>query len=155
MENKYALISVFNKEGIVDFVKELSKLDISIISTGGTAAILRRSGIKIKEISELTGFSQMLDGRVKTLHPIVFAGILAKRDEKKHMNSLKKQGIKTIDLVVCNLYPFEETIQKPKVSTSEVIENIDIGGPTLIRAFLRTVMGSSSVLPSRSNGILS
>lgn len=134
MENKYALISVFDKKGIVDFAKELSNLGISIISTGGTATVLRDSGVKIKEISELTGFPEMLDGRVKTLHPIVHAGILAKRDEKLHMGSLKKHGIKTIDLVVCNLYPFEETIQKPNVSTGEVIENIDIGGPTLIRA---------------------
>ena len=134
MENKYALISVFDKKGIVDFAKELSKLGISIISTGGTATVLRDSGVKIKEISDFTGFPEMLDGRVKTLHPIVHAGILAKRDEKLHMGSLKKHGIKTIDLVVCNLYPFEETIQKPNVSTEEVIENIDIGGPTLIRA---------------------
>ena len=107
MVNKYALISVFDKEGIVDFAKELSKVDISIISTGGTATVLRDSGVKIKEISKLTGFPEMLDGRVKTLHPIVHAGILAKRDRKLHMDSLKKHGIKTIDLVVCNLYPFE------------------------------------------------
>ncbi|UCD14298.1 MAG: bifunctional phosphoribosylaminoimidazolecarboxamide formyltransferase/IMP cyclohydrolase [Thermoplasmatales archaeon] len=134
MEKKYALISVFNKEGIVDFAKELSKLGISIISTGGTARDLKTAGIKIKEISELTGFPEMLDNRVKTLHPIVHAGILAKRDEQLHMYTLKKHGIKTIDFVVCNLYPFEETIQAPKISIEEVIENIDIGGPTLIRA---------------------
>ncbi|UCF12836.1 MAG: bifunctional phosphoribosylaminoimidazolecarboxamide formyltransferase/IMP cyclohydrolase [Thermoplasmatales archaeon] len=155
MENKYALISVFNKEGIVDFVKELSKLGISIISTGGTATVLRDSGVKIKEISELTGFPEMLDGRVKTLHPIVHAGILAKRDEKLHMDSLKKHSIKKIDLVVCNLYPFEETIQKPNVSTEEVIENIDIGGPTLIRASAKNYKDVIVLTkPKQYNGIL-
>jgi len=134
MENKYALISVFNKEGIVDFAKELSKLGVSIISTGGTATVLRDSGVEIKEVSEITGFPEMLDGRVKTLHPVVHAGILARRDETLHTDALKKHNIHTIDFVVCNLYPFEETIQKPNVSIEEVIENIDIGGPTLIRA---------------------
>jgi phosphoribosylaminoimidazolecarboxamide formyltransferase/IMP cyclohydrolase len=134
MENKYALISVFDKDEIVDFAKELSKLGINIISTGGTANVLHASGLKIKEISELTGFPEMLDGRVKTLHPIVHAGILAKRDKKIHMDSLIKHSIKTIDFVICNLYPFEETIKKPNVSIGEVVENIDIGGPTLIRA---------------------
>lgn len=134
MENKYALISVFNKEGIVDFARELSKLGIHVISTGGTAKVLKEAKIKIEEITEWTGFPEMLGGRVKTLHPVVHAGILAKRDEKLHMETLKKHSIKTIDLVVCNLYPFEDAIQKPNVSTEEAIENIDIGGPTLIRA---------------------
>jgi phosphoribosylaminoimidazolecarboxamide formyltransferase / IMP cyclohydrolase len=131
---KRALISVSNKEDIIDFAKELSKLNIEILSTGGTATALRDAGIGIKEVSEITGFPEMLDGRVKTLHPIIHAGILAKRDEKEHMGVLKKHKIECIDLVVCNLYPFEKTIQKPNVSMGEVIENIDIGGPTLIRA---------------------
>jgi len=134
MDNKHALISVFNKEGIVDFAKELSKLGIKIISTGGTATVLRDSGIDIREISAITGFPEMLDGRVKTLHPIIHAGILARRDNKLHMETLKKHKISSIDFVICNLYPFEDTIQKSKVSIEEVIENIDIGGPTLIRA---------------------
>jgi len=131
---KRALISVSDKEDIIDFAKELSKLNIEILSTGGTATALRGAGIRIKEVSEVTGFPEMLDGRVKTLHPIIHAGILAKRDEKEHMGALKKHKIECIDLVVCNLYPFEKTIQKPNVSMGKVIENIDIGGPTLIRA---------------------
>jgi phosphoribosylaminoimidazolecarboxamide formyltransferase/IMP cyclohydrolase len=134
MKVKRALISVSDKEGITVFVKGLSKLGVEIISTGGTAAILRKAGITIKDVSEVTGFPEMLDGRVKTLHPIIHAGILAKRDDKEHKDTLKKHNICPIDLVVCNLYPFEQTIQKPKVGIEEVIENIDIGGPTLIRA---------------------
>jgi len=131
---KRALISVSNKNGIADFAKKLSKHNIEIISTGGTAAFLKENNIKIKQVSEITGSPEILDGRVKTLHPIIHAGILAKRDKKQHIDTLKKQGIKPINLVVCNLYPFEQTIQKPNVSIEEVIENIDIGGPTLIRA---------------------
>jgi len=134
MKVKRALISVSDKEGITVFVKGVSKLGIEIISTGGTAAILRKAGIAIKDVSEVTGFPEMLDGRVKTLHPIIHAGILAKRDGKEHKDTLKKHNISPIDIVVCNLYPFEQTIQKPKVGIEEVIENIDIGGPTLIRA---------------------
>ena len=134
MKNKRALISVSDKNGIINFAKELSKLDIKIISTGGTASVLQKAGIDIKEVLEITGFPEMLDGRVKTLHPIIHAGILAKRDEKEHMNALKSHGINTVDIVVCNLYPFEKTILKPKVSMEDVIENIDIGGPTLLRA---------------------
>ena len=134
MNVKRALISVSDKEGITVFVKGLSKLGVEIISTGGTAAILRKAGIAIKDVYEVTGFPEMLDGRVKTLHPIIHAGILAKRDDKEHKDTLKKHNISPIDIVVCNLYPFEQTIQKPKVGIEEVIENIDIGGPTLIRA---------------------
>ena len=134
MKVKRALISVSNKEGISDFARGLSNLGIEILSTGGTAAILSEAGIKIKSVSDITGFPEMLDGRVKTLHPIIHAGILARRDEKEHMENLKKHNIATIDILVCNLYPFEKTINKPQVGIEEVIENIDIGGPTLIRA---------------------
>lgn len=134
MKVKRALISVSDKDGVIDFSKKLSKLGIEILSTGGTAKILKKAQLKIKDVSEITGFPEMLDGRVKTLHPFIHGGILAKRKEKKHMDILKKHGISTIDLVVCNLYPFEETIKKPKVGIEEIIENIDIGGPTLIRA---------------------
>ncbi|MCK4364963.1 MAG: bifunctional phosphoribosylaminoimidazolecarboxamide formyltransferase/IMP cyclohydrolase [Thermoplasmatales archaeon] len=131
---KRALISVSDKGSIVDFSKRLSKLGFEIISTGGTAKALVSAGIKIKEVSDVTGFPEMLDGRVKTLHPIIHAGVLARRDNKEHMNTLKKHNINKIDLLAINLYPFEETIKKPKVGIEEVIENIDIGGPTLIRA---------------------
>jgi len=131
---KRALISVSDKGGLVDFARGLSKLGFDILSTGGSAKTLESAGIKIKEVSNITGFPEMLDGRVKTLHPVIHAGILARRDNKKHMDTLKKHNIQTIDMLVCNLYPFEATIQKPKVGIEEVIENIDIGGPTLIRA---------------------
>ncbi len=134
MEYRYALISVFDKEGIVDFSKGLVKLGFAILSTGGTAAVLEKAGITFTEVSAVTGFPEMLDGRVKTLHPIIHAGILARRDKKEHQKTLKNHHINMIDVVVCNLYPFEKTIQKTNVSIEEVIENIDIGGPTLIRA---------------------
>jgi phosphoribosylaminoimidazolecarboxamide formyltransferase/IMP cyclohydrolase len=131
---KRVLISISDKGGLVDFSKGLSKLGFNILSTGGTAKTLESAGIKIKKVSDVTGFPEMLDGRVKTLHPIIHAGILARRNVKKHMDTLKKHNIETIDMLVCNLYPFEVTIKKPKVGIEEVIENIDIGGPTLIRA---------------------
>lgn len=134
MDHRYALISVYDKEGIADFSKELTKLGITILSTGGTAAVLQKGGIPFIEVSEITGFPEMLDGRVKTLHPVIHAGILAKRDNKQHRETLKHHHINPIDIVVCNLYPFEHTIQQPNISIEDVIENIDIGGPTLIRA---------------------
>ena len=134
MKHRYALISVYEKQGVDVFSKELSNLGIEIISTGGTASFLREAGISITDISEITGFPEMLDGRVKTLNPIIHAGILARRDNKKHLKILKKSHINLIDFVVCNLYPFEKKIQKTKVRLEEIIENIDIGGPTLIRA---------------------
>lgn len=134
MRYKNALLSVFNKEGIVDFAQSLSKNGVNIISSGGTSKVLMESGISVKEVSKVTDFPEMLDGRVKTLHPVIHAGILAKRDKKSHMDKLGENNIDTIDIVVCNLYPFEATIKKPKVSVEEVVENIDIGGPTLIRA---------------------
>ncbi len=134
MKYKNALISVFDKEGIISFAKELSKIGVNIISSGGTAKVLKNSDIIVNEVSNLTGFPEMLDGRVKTLHPIIHAGILAKRNEKKHTEILKKHRIETIDIVVCNLYPFEQTIAKSNVSLEDIIENIDIGGPTLIRS---------------------
>jgi phosphoribosylaminoimidazolecarboxamide formyltransferase/IMP cyclohydrolase len=134
MEHRYALISVYDKEGVVDFSKGLSDLGIHIFSTGGTAAVLQKAAIPFTEVSEVTGFPEMLDGRVKTLHPVIHAGILARRDDKEHLSTLKKHHIHTIDVVVCNLYPFEKTIQKENVRIEEIIENIDIGGPTLIRA---------------------
>jgi phosphoribosylaminoimidazolecarboxamide formyltransferase/IMP cyclohydrolase len=134
MEHRYAVVSVYDKEGIVVFSKELSNLGITILSTGGTATFLQKAGIPFKEVSAVTGFPEMLNGRVKTLHPIIHAGILARRDDKKHLKTLKDHQINLIDFIVCNLYPFEKTIEKPNVSIEEVIENIDIGGPTLIRA---------------------
>ena len=129
-----ALISVSDKTGIVEFAKGLEKQGIEIISTGGTFQKLKQEGVKVKEISELTGFPECLDGRVKTLHPKVHAGILAMRNKPEHMDELKKLGIDTIDFVVVNLYPFKQTILKEKVTREEAVENIDIGGPTMLRS---------------------
>jgi phosphoribosylaminoimidazolecarboxamide formyltransferase/IMP cyclohydrolase len=134
MSVKKALISVSDKTGLETFAETLSSLNIEIISTGGTAALLGEHNIPHTSISSVTGFPEMLDGRVKTLHPKIHAGILAQRTKTDHMQTLQQHKISTVDIVVCNLYPFEETIKKPNVSLSEVIENIDIGGPTLIRS---------------------
>jgi len=131
---KKALISVFDKTGIVEFAKELTNLGWEIISTGGTAKVLKKEGLKISYISDLTKFPECFDGRVKTLHPNVEGGILAIRDNENHQKQMKKLGIEPIDIVVCNLYPFKQTILKEGVSHEEIIENIDIGGPTMIRA---------------------
>lgn len=131
---KRALISVSDKTGVVEFTKELNKLGVEILSTGGTAKLLRENNIPVVEVSEYTGFPEMLDGRVKTLHPKIHAGLLALRDNLKHMESLKEHNIGLIDMVVVNLYPFETTTQKPGVLIEEVIENIDIGGPSMLRS---------------------
>ncbi|MDD5455333.1 MAG: bifunctional phosphoribosylaminoimidazolecarboxamide formyltransferase/IMP cyclohydrolase, partial [Candidatus Ratteibacteria bacterium] len=131
---KRALVSVYEKTGITQFARELESLGIEILSTGGTAKLLQKEGIKVKEVSDYTGSPEILDGRVKTLHPKIHGGILAKRDNPKHLEQVKKLGIEFIDIVVINLYPFEEVIKKPGVSLEEVIENIDIGGPTMLRS---------------------
>jgi len=131
---KRALISVYDKAGIVDFARELMKLKIEIISTGGTYKLLKENKINVKAVEEITNFPEMLDGRVKTLHPKIFAGILVDRDNPKHVEEITKQNICSIDLVIVNLYPFEETISKENISLEEAIEQIDIGGVTLIRA---------------------
>lgn len=131
---KRALVSVSDKTGIVDFAGELSKLGVEILSTGGTAKLLRENNIPAIDVSEHTGFPEMLDGRVKTLHPKIHAGLLALRDNPEHMSKLKEHNIGLIDMVVVNLYPFEKTTQKPGVTIAEVIENIDIGGPSMLRS---------------------
>ena len=129
-----ALISVSDKTGIVDFAKALEQLGIKLISTGGTAKLLSDEGLSVREVADLTGFPEMLDGRVKTLHPGVHAGLLARRDVAQHMQSLNEQNIGLIDLLVVNLYPFEQTVSKPNCSFEDAIENIDIGGPAMIRS---------------------
>jgi len=131
---KRALISVSDKTGIVAFAKALVEEGVEILSTGGTAKRLRDSGITVKDVSEITGFPECLDGRVKTLHPKVHGGILARRDLPDHMKQLETLEIDTIDYVVINLYPFKNTIEKPGVTLEEAIENIDIGGPTMLRS---------------------
>ena len=124
-----ALVSVSDKTGLVPFVKGLEALGWQIIATGGTQKLLEKEGVKTIGISEVTGFPEILDGRVKTLHPKVHGGILARRDLPAHMQTLSEQGIETIDLVCVNLYPFRQTIAKEGVTLEEAIENIDIGGP--------------------------
>lgn len=131
---KRALISVSDKTGIIDFAKELTKLGVEIISTGGTAKALEEAGMKVIGISEITGYPECLDGRVKTLHPKIHGGLLAIRDKAEHMDKLKELEIDTIDMVVVNLYPFRKTIEKEGVELAEAIENIDIGGPSMLRA---------------------
>jgi len=131
---KRALISVSDKTGIVELAKELSSMGIEIISTGGTQKILSDSGIKVINISDITGFPECLDGRVKTLHPKVHGGLLAMRSNPEHMRQIKELGIEPIDMVIINLYPFKQTILKENVELEEAIENIDIGGPTMLRA---------------------
>lgn len=131
---KRALISVYDKSGIIEFAKDLKDLGWEIISTGGTSKILKEANIDIIEIEEITNFPEILDGRVKTLNPNIHGGILYKRDNKTHINTLKELNINSIDMVVNNLYPFEETLKREGVSHEEIIENIDIGGPSMIRA---------------------
>jgi phosphoribosylaminoimidazolecarboxamide formyltransferase/IMP cyclohydrolase len=129
-----AILSVWDKAGVVDFARGLLELGFEVFSTGGTKKVLSGAGVAAREVSELTGFPEILDGRVKTLHPAVHGGILARRDLESHMEQLAKSGIETIDLVAVNLYPFIQTVAKPDVTFEEAIENIDIGGPTMIRA---------------------
>lgn len=129
-----ALISVSDKKGVVEFAEELVKLGVEIISTGGTFKVLKEAGLNPIAVSDVTGFPECLDGRVKTLHPLIHGGILARRDMNSHMDQAKELGIGLIDIVAINLYPFKETILKPGVTFEDAIENIDIGGPTMLRS---------------------
>jgi len=131
---KQALISVSDKSGVLEFAQGLNQLGVKILSTGGTAKLFADNGIPVTEVADYTGFPEMLDGRVKTLQPKVHAGILARRDLPEHVATLKKHDIPTIDLVVVNLYPFAATVAKPGCTLEDAIENIDIGGPTMVRA---------------------
>ena len=131
---KRALISVSDKKGLDDFVKGLNELGVEILSTGGTAKKISSLGIPVRDVSSYTGFPEMLDGRVKTLHPKVHGALLALREKDEHMEQVKKHGIELIDMVVVNLYPFKKTIEKPNVHFEEAIENIDIGGPSMLRS---------------------
>lgn len=128
------LISVSDKSGIVELANRLNGFGVDFLSTGGTAKSLRDAGLKITDVSEYTGFPEMLDGRIKTLHPKVHGGLLGVRSNSEHVKVMKEHGIKNIDMLVINLYPFKETIAKPGVTFEEAIENIDIGGPAMLRA---------------------
>ena len=131
---KRALVSVSDKTGITEFAKELISFKVEILSTGGTAKTLKGQGLPIVDVSEYTGFPEMLDGRVKTLHPKIHGGLLGIRDNPDHVKKMQEFNIKPIDLVVVNLYPFEATIAKKDCPLEEAIENIDIGGPTMLRS---------------------
>ena len=131
---KRAIISVSDKTGIIPFAAGLIEAGYEIISTGGTKKALDAAGLKTIGISEVTGFPEIMDGRVKTLHPKVHGGLLAIRDNEKHQQEMRENGIEPIDMIVVNLYPFKQTIEKPGVTYEDAIENIDIGGPTMLRS---------------------
>src|SRR5713226_2055102 len=131
---KRALISVSEKSGIIEFARALREFGVEIISTGGTAKILREAGIEVRDVSDVTGFPEMMDGRVKTLDPRIHGALLALRDNAEHVAAMKAHGIEPIDMVVVNLYPFEQTIKREGVTLEEAIEQIDIGGPAMIRS---------------------
>jgi phosphoribosylaminoimidazolecarboxamide formyltransferase/IMP cyclohydrolase len=140
-----ALLSVTDKSGLVEFARGLVELGVQLISTGGTAARLREGGLPVTDVAEVTGFPEMLDGRVKTLHPRIHGGILADRDKEEHRRQLAEQHIAPIDLVCVNLYAFEATVARPGCTFKEAIENIDIGGPCLIRAAAKNCSGVAVV----------
>ncbi len=147
-----ALISVTDKTGILDFARSLSQLKIQILSTGGTAKLLREGNVAVTDVSEVTGFPEMLDGRVKTMHPKITGGILAVRENPAHMEALQQHDIAPIDMVVVNLYPFEKVAAKPGVSLEELIENIDIGGPTMIRSAAKNYQDVAVVVSPEDYG---
>ncbi|MBN9168356.1 MAG: bifunctional phosphoribosylaminoimidazolecarboxamide formyltransferase/IMP cyclohydrolase, partial [Microbacterium sp.] len=151
-----ALLSVSDKTGLVDFARELAtKYGVELIATGGTRKTLADAGLPVKDISELTKFPEILDGRVKTLHPAIYAGLLAKRDKPEHMQTLAGHSLPEIDLVVCNLYPFEQTVAKAGLTEAEAIENIDIGGPCMVRAAAKNFESVAIVTaPGQFAGVL-
>jgi phosphoribosylaminoimidazolecarboxamide formyltransferase/IMP cyclohydrolase len=136
MERKIprAILSVTDKSGLVEFAQKLQEFGVEILSTGGTARMLREGGVTVQDVSDFTGFPEMLDGRVKTLHPKVHAGILAQRHNPEHMKTMAAHHLKVIDMVVVNLYAFEKTVARDDCTLEQAVENIDIGGPTMLRA---------------------
>ena len=150
-----ALLSVSEKAGIVDFARGLEELGVEIVSTGGTARELAGAGIASRDIEDFTGFPEMMDGRVKTLHPRLYAGLLAKRDNDDHLDAASRQRIEQVDLVCVNLYPFEQTVARGDADEQEIVENIDIGGPTMIRAAAKNSAFAAVVVdPSDYDGLL-
>ncbi|MGQ9583087.1 MAG: bifunctional phosphoribosylaminoimidazolecarboxamide formyltransferase/IMP cyclohydrolase [Thermoplasmatota archaeon] len=140
-EVRLALLSVWNKQGVADFARELAALGVELVSTGGTLSVLREAGLEVRSVSDLTGFPEALEGRVKTLHPAIHAGILARRDSPAHLAELERLGIRKIDLVAVNLYPFEATVGRPDCTLEEALESIDIGGPAMLRASAKNFEG--------------
>src|SRR6059036_1251051 len=151
---KRALLSVSDKSGLVEFVKTLAAAGVQIISTGGTAKALRDSGLSVTDLSAYTGFPEMLDGRVKTLHPKVHGGLLYIRGNESHEAAARGQGIEPIDLVVVNLYPFEETVARPNVTLEEAIENNDIGGPAMLRSAAKNHQSVTVVVDPADYGVV-
>jgi phosphoribosylaminoimidazolecarboxamide formyltransferase/IMP cyclohydrolase len=143
-----ALVSVSDKTGLVELAKVLDKFGVELISTGHTRKALTETGLTVRDVSEVTGFPEMLGGRVKTLHPKVHGGILARRENAQHMETLESQGIEPIDLVVCNLYPFRATVAREGSTHDEIIENIDIGGPSMIRPSSPTPVSTTRCAPN-------
>lgn len=155
MKVKRALVSVSDKTGVVELAKFLNENGVEIISTGGTMKAIKDAGIPVTYVSDVTGFPEIMDGRVKTLNPKIHGAILAVRDNPEHMAALKKHDITPIDLVVVNLYPFKETVAKPGVTEAECIENIDIGGPAMVRASAKNFKDVIIVTyPSRYAGLM-
>jgi phosphoribosylaminoimidazolecarboxamide formyltransferase/IMP cyclohydrolase len=146
---RQALLSVSDKTGLVDLARELAALGVSILSTGGTARLLTEAGIRVTEVADYTGYPEMLDGRLKTLHPKIHGGLLARRDLPAHVAAIRDAGIEPIDLVVVNLYPFQQTVARPGCSFDEAVENIDIGGPTMVRAAAKNHAGVAVVTDPR------
>ena len=138
---KRALVSVSDKSGVVDLARSLAALGIELLSTGGTAKLLQKEGLAVTEVSAYTGFAEMLDGRLKTLHPKIHGGLLARRHLPEHMESIRAAGIAPIDLLVVNLYPFAATVADPECTLEAAIENIDIGGPAMLRAAAKNYAG--------------
>ncbi|OGC24936.1 bifunctional phosphoribosylaminoimidazolecarboxamide formyltransferase/IMP cyclohydrolase [candidate division WOR-1 bacterium RIFOXYB2_FULL_42_35] len=154
-QKRYALLSVSNKKGLDKFAKELRELGFELISSGGTAKFLRKAGVRVTEVSKLTKYPHMLDGRVKTLHPVIHGGILADQSNPQHLKELSKFGINPFQIVVCNLYPFEQVTSKQKFTHQEAIENIDIGGPTMVRASAKNYMSVAIVVdPDDYKGVV-
>ena len=152
MKVQRALLSVSDKSGVAELARALAELGVQLLSTGGTAKLLAKEGIAVTEVSAHTGFPEMLDGRVKTLHPKIHGGILARRDQREHMAAIEKAGIPPIDLIVVNLYPFEATVADPDCSLENAIENIDIGGPTMLRAAAKNHSGVAVVVDPADYG---
>ena len=149
-----ALISVSDKTGVIEFAQELHNFGIEILSTGGTAELLRKGGVPVIQVSDYTGFPEMMDGRIKTLHPRVHGGILGRRDVPEHMKAMEEHGIRPIDLVVINLYPFEQTVAKEGSTLEEAIENIDIGGPAMVRSSAKNCNDVVIIVDPKNYGVL-
>src|SRR4249920_3008625 len=152
---KQALISASDKTGLVEFARGLAGFGVSILSTGGTAKLLAGNGIAVTEVADYTGYPEMLDGRLKTLHPKIHGGLLARRDSPEHMAAISEAGAEPIDLVVVNLYPFQQTVARADCTFEDAVENIDIGGPTMVRAAAKNHGGVAVVTdPADYAGVL-